>query len=148
MWEKQESVRSAAPREAIWAIWADVDRWGEWNPNVKWARCDGPFAAGTTGKLKPTRGPASSFEISELESDRRWVYATRLPGACLRIEHLLGEDAEGRSHITYHARLNGPLSAVYSRLMDKPLTGAVAAVHQLAAHAERGSSRGLAPRSG
>jgi hypothetical protein len=137
MWDGQQSASTRAGRPAIWAIWSEVERWNEWNSGVKWARRDGPFAAGTRGKLKPSRGPSSSFQLTEVDPERRWVISTQLPGAELQIEHLLTDAPEGGLTITYRGRLSGPLAPVLARLMSKPLEGSIAAVHELAAYAGR-----------
>ena len=44
-----------------------MSTWPEWDEAVAWARLDGPFAAGTTGALKPKGGPRVSFVIETLE---------------------------------------------------------------------------------
>jgi hypothetical protein len=34
--------------------------WPEWNLDTEWVRLDGPFAAGSTGRLQPAAAPRSS----------------------------------------------------------------------------------------
>jgi hypothetical protein len=135
MWDKRESAVSAATPAAVWAVWADVEHWSAWNRGVKWSRRDGPFAAGTTGKVKPKLGPSSKFEITAYEEGARWVITTFLPGARLHIEHLLATDAEGRTVVTYHGTISGPLAPVVGTLSRRQLDGVVTAVHDVAAHA-------------
>jgi hypothetical protein len=137
MWDKRESATTTASPEAVWDTWADVEHWSAWNKGVKWSRRDGPFALGTKGKLKPKLGPPSRFEITAYEPGERWVITTFLPGAQLHIEHLVARDAQGRTAVTYHGHLSGPLAPVVGTLMRGQLDGVVAAVHDVAAHAAR-----------
>jgi hypothetical protein len=138
MFDKRESATSSASPAAVWAVWADVEHWSSWNPGVKWSRLDGPFAEGTKGKLKPAFfGPLSRTAITAYEEGERWVITTFLPGAQFHVEHLLATDAEGRSAITYHGYLSGPLAPVIGVVMGKQLAGVVHAVHDVAEHAER-----------
>ena len=44
---------SSAPSALIFDRWADMDSWPEWDEAIAWTRLDGPFAAGSTGTLKP-----------------------------------------------------------------------------------------------
>ena len=47
--------------------------WPEWNADTEWVRLDGPFAAGSTGVLKPGGGPRVKFVIQTLVPDREFV---------------------------------------------------------------------------
>ena len=78
---------STAPPTALFDRWADMATWPEWSTDTAWARLDGPFAVGTTGVLKPVRGPKTTFVIEELEPGRAYVDVSRLPGARLTFDH-------------------------------------------------------------
>lgn len=132
-WEEQRSAMCPASREQIWAVWSDAERWSEWNSGVRSATLDGPFAAGTKGRLKPASGPAGSIEIVELEPNVLWVTVTRLPGAQFRLEHRLDDGTDGQVQVTYRAQLGGRLAPLYVRLREGALVAAVEAVHELLA---------------
>lgn len=132
-WEEQRSAMCPASREQIWAVWSDAERWSEWNSGVRSATLDGPFAAGTKGRLKPASGPAGSIEIVELEPNVVWVTVTRLPGAQFRLEHRLDDGTDGQVKVTYRAQLGGRLAPLYVRLRKAALIAAVEAVHELLA---------------
>ncbi len=132
-WEEQRSAMCPASREQIWAVWSDAERWSEWNSGVRSATLDGPFAAGTKGRLKPASGPAGSIEIVELEPNVVWVTVTRLPGAQFRLEHRLDDGTDGQVRVTYRAQLGGRLAPLYVRLRKGALVAAVEAVHELLA---------------
>lgn len=60
------TVQTTAPSEKIWVAWIDVEHWPQWHTELASASLDGSFALGAKGRLKPKRGPASDFTISEL----------------------------------------------------------------------------------
>ncbi len=132
-WEQQRSAACPASREQIWAVWSDAERWSEWNSGVRSATLDGPFAAGTKGRLRPASGPTGSIEITELEPNSRWVTVTRLPGARFALEHRLDDGPDGQLQVTYRAQLGGRLAPLYVRLQKRALIAAVDGVHELLA---------------
>ena len=77
---------SAAPA-AIFARWADMSTWPEWNLDTEWARLDGAFVQGATGVLKPKGGPKVRFTVQKLVPGRAFVDVSRLFGARLTFDH-------------------------------------------------------------
>jgi uncharacterized protein YndB with AHSA1/START domain len=140
-WEQQRSASCPASREQIWAVWSDAERWSEWNSGVRSATLDGPFAAGTKGRLRPASGPTGSIEIVELEPNARWVTATRLPGARFLLEHRIDDGADGELQVTYRGQLGGPLAPLYVRLQKGALIAAVEGVHELLARVAAQAAR-------
>lgn len=82
-------VSSAAPPSAFFARWADMATWPEWNTDTEWVRLDGPFAAGSTGVLKPSGGPKVKFVIAALVAGREFTDVSMLAGARLTFRHLI-----------------------------------------------------------
>jgi Polyketide cyclase / dehydrase and lipid transport len=145
-WEDHRSAMCPASREQIWAVWSDWARWSEWNSGVRSATLDGPFAAGTKGRLRPARGPEGVIEIVELEPNVIWVTVTRLPGARFRLEHRIDDGTDGQVQVTYRAQLGGMLAPVYVRLSKSAMVAAVDGVHELIARVgELGSGASQAP---
>ncbi|HEX4466762.1 MAG TPA: SRPBCC family protein [Solirubrobacteraceae bacterium] len=132
-WEQQRSASCPASREQIWAVWSDAEHWSEWNSGVRSATLDGPFAAGTKGRLRPASGPTASIEIVELEANARWVTVTRLPGARFLLEHRIDDGADGQLQVTYRGRLSGRLAPLYVRFQKGALLAAVEGIHELLA---------------
>jgi hypothetical protein len=71
----------AAPREAVWALWEDANRWSDWNPAIAHAELQGPFQVGTTAVIRSRRRPAMKFDITALEPGEVFVDETGLPGS-------------------------------------------------------------------
>jgi hypothetical protein len=108
---------SPAVASAVFARWADVATWGEWNVDTEWVRLDGPFVEGTTGMLKPKSGPKVKFVIETLIPDREFVDVSLLPGARLTFRHLITTRPAGGSTIDVTVTMDGPLRWPWARIL-------------------------------
>ncbi len=113
------TAASTAAPEAFFARWADMRTWPEWDDALAWTRLDGPFAEGTTGALKPRRGPKARFVIETLEPGVEFTDVSTLPGARLRIRHLTAVDAAGRTRVTVEVSIEGHLSGLWAPLLRR-----------------------------
>ena len=52
MWTHEFSIDTEAPAEAILRLFADVGHWPDWNAGTEWVELYGPFAPGTTARMK------------------------------------------------------------------------------------------------
>jgi hypothetical protein len=91
--------------------------WPEWNTDTEWVRLDGPFAAGSTGVLKPKGGPATKFAIEKL-TDREFVDVSRLLGARLTFHHTVSVVPQG-TVVDVHVTLDGPLARLWNLVLGK-----------------------------
>jgi hypothetical protein len=95
----------------------DVEHWSDWSRHgVEWSRLDGAFEVGGTGKSKAPGMPAAKFRLLAVEPDARFVSEVRLPGGRLRFEHVI-EPTQHGSRITHRASVDGPLAALYARVV-------------------------------
>jgi uncharacterized protein YndB with AHSA1/START domain len=137
-WRVESSAPSGASRETVWSLWSDVPTWSRWNPTLAEAAFDGPIAEGTTGALKPRKGPRSKIVLRDVRPGSAFTAESRLPGARLRIEHEVAEASEGGSRVTERAVIIGPLARLWSLLFGGQLERDMAtAVEALARTAER-----------
>jgi hypothetical protein len=118
---------SSAPPSAFFERWADIDTWPEWDEAVRWVRRDGPFAEGTTGTLKPRRGPTVSFVIETVRPDREFTDRSSMPGASLTIRHLLSVGDSGRTGVEVEVSLDGPLARVWKLLVGRGIAASTPA---------------------
>jgi hypothetical protein len=117
-WEAEALTELAAPASVIWELWADPQRWGDWNPAIVTSCIDGPFAAGSRARIRFRGRPAMRFVITAVEPERRFVDETRLPGARMGHEHRI--DAAARVTLVRHRiYFDGPLASVWGRLMGR-----------------------------
>ena len=133
MWSVEHTTHSSASPEAVWQVWADVAEWPRWNPTTKDVSLDAPFAEGTTGRLKPAKGPRSKLVLREVRPGAGFVAVSGLPGARMRIEHEVTEASEGGSLVTERAVLDGPLARIWSLLLGRGLRRDMAAGTQATA---------------
>lgn len=131
-------VTSTAPPAAFFARWADMTTWPEWNTDTQWVRLDGPFAAGSTGALKPKGGPRVAFVIERLTPGREFVDVSKLLGARLTFDHQVHPQPDGGCRIEVTVSMSGPLSRVWTAILGKGLTTSIQPdLDRLAAAAER-----------
>ena len=113
------TVEASAPPEKIWAAWIDVERWPEWDTELASASLEGSFAIGAKGRLKPKRGPASRFTISELTRGESYAFTTRLPLCGLKVRRHLTRKDGGPTYFTHQVSFVGPLASVFGNLLGR-----------------------------
>ncbi len=134
---------STAPPEAIFARWADMESWPEWDEALAWIRLDGPFVAGMTGELKPRRGPKSTFIVESLEPGFGFTTVSAVPGGRLRIRHLTGVRTDGRTDVTVEVSIDGTLARMWALILRRSISRSTPpGVARLVAVAERDPSGG------
>ena len=112
------TVKTGAAPGDVWAVWADVPRWPEWDVELESASIEGGrLALGAGGKLRPKRGPTSSFVVSEFKIGEGYAFATRLPLCELVVRRHLGEDRDGGTTFTHEVSFVGPLSFLFGALL-------------------------------
>lgn len=123
------TVRTSAAPGDVWAVWADVPRWPEWDIELESASIEGGrFVLGARGTLRPRRGPASSFVVSEFEPEEGYAFATRLPLCELVVRRWLGESGDGGTTFTHEVSFVGPLSPLFGALLGGRFRAALPAV--------------------
>jgi len=110
---------SPAPASAFFARWADMATWPQWNSDTEWVRLDGPFATGSTGRLKPTGGPSVRFVLTAVVPDHEFVDTSLLVGARLVFRHSVAATDAGGCTVTVDVSLSGPLARVWNLLLGK-----------------------------
>jgi hypothetical protein len=113
----QAHAESSAPPSAFFARWGDMASWPEWNADTEWVRLDGPFAAGSTGVLKPKGGPKVRFVVASL-TDREFVDVSRLLGARLTFDHQIAPTETG-CRIDVRVTMHGPLARLWATILGK-----------------------------
>jgi uncharacterized protein YndB with AHSA1/START domain len=65
MWAVEHIVVTNAGAQTVWRLWADVERWPEWNAGVERIELRGPFAVGSTILMTPPGDEAVELRIAE-----------------------------------------------------------------------------------
>lgn len=137
MWTFEHTETTSATPAQLWARYTDPTRWPEWDHETERVTIDGPFAAGTTGTLKPVKGPKTKFRMLEVTPFEGFSDVSRLPLALLTFTHRLQKAADG-TRFTHAVSITGPLAPVFARVIGANIAaGLPAAMRRLAGLAEQ-----------
>jgi hypothetical protein len=108
MFEWTHTVVSEAGPEQVWPLYAEVQRWLEWDSGLEAVTLDGPFAVGSSGTLQVEGQPPLTWTLTEVVEGSRFDDVTEIPGvAVLRFGHLVEPHGTG-SRITHTVSIEGP----------------------------------------
>ncbi|WP_030326449.1 SRPBCC family protein [Streptomyces sp. NRRL B-3229] len=107
MWTYEHSIETSATAEEIWARWADVESWRDWNADIESIQINGPFEAGAEIVMTPAGQDPVHLLVAEASVNERFVDEARFDGLVLRTEHRLDQGAQGRTRVTYHMEITG-----------------------------------------
>ena len=69
MWTVEHNIETSALPEQVWRLWADVERWPEWNGDIERIELHGSFATGGRIMMTPS-GKRRSSCGSQRQSSR------------------------------------------------------------------------------
>ncbi len=125
VWEVAAESETTATAAAVWALWADPNRWKAWNERIAWAELLGPLAVGTRARIRFKRSPrALTFTVTALEHERAFTDEVRLPGVRMGHEHTL-TPVGSMTRIRHRLYFEGPAEKVYALLMGRQMRTAV-----------------------
>ncbi len=107
------SVDIAASPEEVWAVLADLESYGEWNPFIRSA--SGQLAEGATLTLRmvPSQGRAMTFRprvlVAQPGSMLRWIGRLIMPGIFDGTHQFALEDIGGHTRVTQSETFRGIL---------------------------------------
>lgn len=142
MWEVTHARRYAdVSREDVFALWADVNHWHEWDRDIEYARLAGPFRAGANFELKPRGGPRVRLTFVRVEPPAGYTDLLRFPFARMYGIHDV-EELPGGITLRITIRLEGPLAWLWRRLVAQKIADeAPAQMDALARKASRALER-------
>lgn len=116
----EHRITVAAPAARIFSIYREVERWPEWDPDTKSATLDGPFEAGSHGRLTPTQGRAVPMRLTEVRPDVCFTVESRIPLFRMVFEHELSPRAQG-TEVVHRVTFSGLLSLVLGPMLRRQL---------------------------
>lgn len=102
----------------IFNLWADINRWAEYDEGIEWAKLTDTFIEGGHYVIKPKGGPTVKATIITIEPNRRFIDVSHLPGAKLTFDHLLTEE-NGQTIVSITVTLHGPLAWLWAKILGK-----------------------------
>jgi hypothetical protein len=112
----EHSHRIAASPAQIFARYADVTHWHEWDEDLKQATIHGAFASGTSFIVEPKSGPKSTAWLRDVRRDQGFAVECKLPLCLMRFEYELAPTGGG-TVATHRVVFSGALSWLFGRLI-------------------------------
>jgi len=102
--------------EVVFTIYAEVNKWHEWDPDTLASHIDGPFQVGVTGWLRPTHGREVAMRLTNVEENRCFTVDAAIPLCVLRFGHELQPMPAG-VRVTHRVSFHGPLAFLFRALI-------------------------------
>ena len=114
---REASLETKAPADRVWRVWSDVNRWPEWNPDMKESRLDGPLKLGATGMINTRSGGKHDVVVTHYQEGRSFeLESTAMPGTKMAIRATVAPSGSGTT-ITQGFEPRGLLAPVVGPLM-------------------------------
>jgi hypothetical protein len=100
------SVAISCSKATLYKVWSDVARWHQWDPDTQWAQLEGPFQAGTVGRIKPKKGFSAKMVVLEADPMRGFTVACPVIGSRMVFRHVM-EQQPGNLSVTHTVVMEG-----------------------------------------
>ena len=114
---REASLETSAPPDRVWQVWSDVNRWPDWNPDMKASHVDGPLKLGATDNIDTRSGGKHDVVVTHFEQGRSFeLESTALPGTKMGIRATITPSGSG-SRITQGFEPRGLLAPIVGPMM-------------------------------
>jgi hypothetical protein len=122
-WNHEHAVMTTATAAQVWAVWSAADKWPEWDKSIISVESDGPFAAGTTGRMKPAGGPVMRTRMIEATPNRSFTGRSLLFLAYIDAIHTYvpAQSAGSDARIIHRLEMRGLLTPVLALFIGEKL---------------------------
>ena len=126
------TVTTTASPEQVWPLYADVNRWLEWDSGLEAVTLDGPFAVGSSGTLQVEGQPPLTWTLTDVVENAVFTDVTEIPGvATLTFVHRIEPAAVGAT-ITHEVLIEGPAAEGLGPMVTSDTPEAMEALARLA----------------
>jgi hypothetical protein len=108
MWWTEESIETTASAAAIWRLWADVQRWPDWNADIEHIELSGPFATGSKISMTPIGQEPVELHIEEAIEPELFIDVAELGDVVVRTIHRVQRRDDDRNLVIYRMEITGP----------------------------------------
>ncbi len=136
MWQQAFDILTPASPATLWQLFVDVDGWAAWNAGIEEIALRGPFADGTEFTMKPPGEEAMTSRLVGVVPGCSFEDETVLGDVRVRVDHRIEPAADGRSRVTYTARVDGPGAADIGAAVTGDFPQVLAALAKLAEERE------------
>jgi hypothetical protein len=121
MWSKTYSKKvTGLALKDIWAVWADINHWHEWQDDIEYAKLVGDFVTGNHLILKPKNGPKIKTKLIDVTPYTKFVDLTNFPLAKMYGIHEFIQRGDEIEIITT-MKVEGLLSFVWRKLVAEKI---------------------------
>jgi hypothetical protein len=85
----KHQLETSASASAIWSLWLDVSRWGEWDKGLRSGSATEPLVLGATGTITDHSGRTLPFTVDEFVEGKSYMFRTRLPFGSLAVRRTI-----------------------------------------------------------
>jgi len=132
MWTHEDNIETSAPAERVWDLFANVERWKEWNAGIESIELHGPFAEGTTFTMRPPGQGALTSTLIEVRPNESFTDETVVDETRVLVSHRLVELPSGNTNIIYSTQITGPGAAEIGPMVTLDFPEVLAALKNLA----------------
>ena len=117
----EDTIEVAAPAEAVFATYADVERWPSWTSSVTSVELldRGAFRRGARARIRQPKLPVAVWQVTELVPGESFTWQARGPGVLTTARHVVTPLSAGRSRVTATLDQGGPLGPVVGLLIRR-----------------------------
>jgi hypothetical protein len=132
MWTHEASIETSAGPARVWALFADVEGWKEWNAGIEAIELHGPFATGTTFTMQPPGQEPFQSTLIEVREKDHFTDETVLDRTRVVVRQALEPLPSGRTRIAYRTEITGPEAGELGPLVTADFPAVLAALKELA----------------
>ena len=117
----EQSIAIDAPREKVWTVMSDVERWPEWTASVTSVAllAKAPFAVGSQARLCQPRLPVAVWTVTACEPEHSFTWQTGVPGVRTVAGHRVEATGSKSTRVTLSISWRGPLASFIGLLYRK-----------------------------
>lgn len=110
-------IEIAAPKDRVWQVMSDVERWHEWTASIKSVKRlgTGAFAVGSRVLIRQPKLPPAFWKVSAIEPGKSFTWVSVSPGFRAIGYHGV-ESKPGGSRATLSIEFQGVFGGVFARL--------------------------------
>ncbi|MGL4576839.1 MAG: SRPBCC family protein [Burkholderiaceae bacterium] len=109
-------MQIAAKPADIFNLYADVNGWPKWDPEVVEASLSGAFTSGAVGTIKPKGGPKSKIEFIDVKPNAAFTAQCKLPLCLMTFVHELAPNGSSTT-ATHSVIFSGLMAPIFGRLI-------------------------------
>jgi uncharacterized protein YndB with AHSA1/START domain len=132
VWTYENSIETSARPARVWRIFADVNRWKDWNAGIASIQIHGPFAAGTRFSMQPPGQEPFVSTLIDVKPGEVFTDETLVDQTRVLVHHRLVALPSGRTKIIYSTEITGPDAADVGLMVTADFPTVLAALKQLA----------------